>query len=91
MIIKCPHCGPREASEYTYVGDAKVIRPDHEDNDKDKWNNYVFMRGNPRGKHSEYWQHTSGCRAFLNVIRDTVSHKISNVILAGPWKIEAKK
>ena len=69
MIIKCPHCGPREASEYTYVGDAKVIRPDHEDNDKDKWNDYVFMRGNPRGKHSEYWQHTSGCRAFLNVIR----------------------
>lgn len=90
MIIKCPHCGPREASEYTYVGDATVIRPDHEDTDMDKWHAYVFKRNNPRGNHTEHWQHTSGCRAFLKVIRDTVTHKISSVTLEGPWASEDK-
>ena len=27
MIIICPHCGPREISEYTYVGDATLVGP----------------------------------------------------------------
>jgi methylglutamate dehydrogenase subunit B len=90
MIIKCPHCGPREASEYTYVGDATIIRPDHDDTNIDKWNDYVFMRENPRGNHMEHWQHTSGCRAFIKVVRNTVSHEISNVSLEGPWQSEDK-
>lgn len=90
MIIKCPNCGPREASEYTYVGDATVKRPADDDPDANKWVDYVFMRGNPRGGHLEHWQHTSGCRAFLKVQRDTVSHEISNVILEGVWAAKDK-
>ena len=86
MIIKCPHCGPREASEYTYIGDATTQRPDHNDTDMDKWNEYVFMRENPCGAHMEHWQHTSGCRSFVKVVRDTVTHEISDVTLEGPWQ-----
>ncbi|MBT5185905.1 MAG: sarcosine oxidase subunit delta [Kordiimonadaceae bacterium] len=90
MIIKCPHCGPREASEYTYIGDATTKRPDHNDTDMDKWNDYVFLRENPRGAHAEHWQHTSGCRSFVKVLRDTVTHEISGVSLEGPWQVEDK-
>ena len=90
MIIICPQCGPREVSEYTYVGDATLARPDHNDVDMEKWVNYVFMRKNPRGSHTEHWQHTAGCRAFLRVSRDTVTHEITEVMLEGPWQIKDK-
>lgn len=85
MIIKCPHCGPREIGEYSYIGDATVKRPDPENTDMDAWSNYVFQRQNPRGSHQEHWQHTGACRAILKVTRDTVTHIISDVTLAGPW------
>jgi len=90
MIIKCPHCGPREVSEFTYVGDATVKRPAGDDPDMKKWAEYVFMRDNPRGAHIEHWQHTSGCRAFLKVQRNTVSHEIAQVVLEGVWAAEDK-
>ena len=28
MRIDCPHCGERDAREFTYLGDATVRRPD---------------------------------------------------------------
>ena len=90
MIINCPHCGPREASEYTYVGDATTIRPHHDNTDMESWVDYVFMRNNPRGIHVEHWHHTSGCRAFLKVTRDTITHEITEVTLAGSWPTEKK-
>ena len=90
MIIKCPNCGPREIKEYTYIGDATVTRPDQDDTDMENWINYVFMRNNPRGIHVEHWQHTSGCRAFLKITRDTVTHEITGVMLENPWSVEKK-
>lgn len=41
--------------------------------------NYVYFRENPRGPHSEYWHHVGGCRAWLKVRRDTVTHEIIDV------------
>ena len=35
---------------------------------------YVYLRDNPRGRYDEYWHHTSGCRRWLVVERDTVTH-----------------
>ena len=90
MIIKCPNCGPREINEYTYIGDAAVTRPYHDDTYMENWINYVFMRNNPRGIHVEHWQHTSGCRAFLKITRDTVTHEITGVMLENPWSVEKK-
>ena len=90
MIIKCPNCGSREINEYTYIVDATVTRPDHDDTDMENWINYVFMRNNPRGIHVEHWQHTSGCRAFLKITRDTVTHEITGVMLENPWSVEKK-
>jgi sarcosine oxidase subunit delta len=39
----------------------------------------VFIRDNPRGAHHEYWQHVHGCRQWLRVVRDTVTHEIAAV------------
>lgn len=41
------------------------------------WIDYVYLRDNPRGAYEEYWHHTSGCRRWLVVSRDTATHEIS--------------
>ena len=37
---------------------------------------YVYLRDNPRGRYEEFWHHTSGCRRWLVVTRDTATHEI---------------
>ena len=77
LHIKCPHCGLRSQNEFSYGGDASVKRPElnKEISDKD-WDNFVYLRKSPRGKHLELWQHISGCRQWIKVERDTLTHEI---------------
>ena len=82
MLIPCPHCGPRDLSEFTYQGDATRKRPDPTSTDTRAWNDYVYARPNPAGPHREYWQHSGGCRAHLVVTRDTLTHEIHDVAFA---------
>lgn len=90
MLIPCPYCGPRDVGEFTYQGDATVVRPDPASTDQDAWNRFVYDRANPAGKHSEYWQHSGGCRAHLVVERDTVTHTVGNVRFARDKSAAAK-
>ena len=41
-----------------------------------EWDDYIYFRKNPRGKHSELWHHVSGCRQWFKVLRDTSTHEI---------------
>ena len=79
--ITCPHCGARDASEFTYGGDATVERPEGSEDPK-AWMDYVYLRDNPRGAHWEYWHNVSGCRKWLKVERDTLSHEVTRVLSA---------
>lgn len=79
MQIKCPYCGSRDVSEFTYQDDANRTRPDPASTDTEAWNDYVYQRTNAAGEHREYWQHSGGCRSFLLVTRNTVTHKIASV------------
>lgn len=82
FLIRCPSCGERAQVEYRYVGDAWRTRPDElEVADEATWFDYVYIRDNPRGAHREYWQHVGGCRQFVKVIRDTVTHEILGTYL----------
>ena len=76
LRIPCPYCGVRDHTEFSYGGDATVIMPPIELEDTEAWFDYVYLRDNPRGAHREYWQHTNGCRQWLVVERDTLSHVI---------------
>ncbi|WP_373085399.1 sarcosine oxidase subunit delta [Sneathiella sp.] len=80
--IDCPFCGPRDETEFTYGGDASRARPPLDETSEEVWNTYVFLRPNERGLHEEYWFHQHGCRAWLKVTRDMVSHAISEVVFA---------
>jgi len=75
LRIECPWCGVRNEDEFSYGGDATVQRP-ADDASQDDWYDYVYTRDNPAGRHTEYWHHANGCRAWIVVERDTVTHQI---------------
>ena len=63
MLIKCPYCGMRPSEEFTYLGDAAVVRPTSNDPESmNRWFDYVYLRDNPKGRMHEYWHHGGGCR-----------------------------
>jgi methylglutamate dehydrogenase subunit B len=76
MLIRCPHCGARDVTEFTYGGAAGMERPDPASAGEAQWNDYVYMRDNPRGVHDELWQHSSGCRRWIAVRRNTLTHDV---------------
>ena len=88
MIINHPLLGPRDAAEFTYLGDASLInRPEYEqDNRPDdinqQFHDYLYIRDNPAGEHKELWFHEQGDRSWLVVTRSTLTHEITKVELA---------
>jgi len=61
--IPCPHCGPRNRTEFRHVGERKS-RPD------------LYGQRNLADWTAETWYHTAGCRRFVTVERHTMSNEI---------------
>lgn len=78
MLIPHPILGPRDAQEFTYLGDARLInRPNGmAEGAEAAFLDYVYLRDNPAGLHRELWYHEHGDRSWLIVTRDTVTHEI---------------
>ena len=75
LLLRCPWCGPRAFVEFTYGGDATKRRPDEGASDE-AWHDYVYLRANPVGPRAEHWHHTHGCRMWIKVVRDAVTHGV---------------
>jgi len=83
MRIRCPFCGERDVNEFAYLGDAEFKRPDPSvAGAAARFFEAVYLRDNPAGPHNELWYHTSGCRSWLRVTRDTLTHEILAVQFA---------
>ena len=83
LLIKCPWCGERAETEFSYGGEAGIVRPKDPDALSDaEWADYLFHRKNPRGAHKELWNHALGCRRWFGAERDTVSYQF-----AATWKL----
>jgi methylglutamate dehydrogenase subunit B len=77
MRLKCPLCGERDHSEFIYRGDASVIRPDAQvKNAAEKFHDFVYLRDNTAGWHREHWYHEGGCRSWIVVERNTLTHEM---------------
>ncbi len=76
--IDCPFCGPRDHAEFSYGGDGSIVYPALDAPAQD-WHNAVFLRENIRGRQTETWHHVLGCRMWLLVERDTLTHEIFDV------------
>ena len=74
QTFDCPFCGPRDQSEFTYGREVAAIPA--LDAPAPEWQRYVFERDNPCGAHAEWWHHNLGCRQWLVVTRDTLTHAV---------------
>lgn len=84
LLIECPHCGPREESEFSCGGDAHISRPENGDDLTDaQWAQFLFYRRSTKGLHFERWVHAAGCRRWFNMARNTVTSEVIKVYPMG--------
>jgi sarcosine oxidase subunit delta len=83
VVIPCPHCGPRNVSEFAYKGEAKD-RPDPLTATRAAWREYLYVHENPAGWTSETWFHRAGCQTFIRVERHTVSNVVRSATPSRP-------
>lgn len=89
LLIPCPWCGPREEAEFSYGSEAHIVRPaDPALVSDEEWADYLFMRKNTRGLYEELWCHSAGCRRWFQVVRDTVTYKITGTSRIGQSALE---
>lgn len=82
MQIDCPRCGPRAQGEFVYertVDSVVTLNVTVEEA-----MSALFTRANPRGVDDEIWRHTFGCRAWMILTRNRVTHVIEAVRAVGP-------
>ena len=93
MIINHPLLGPRDISEFIYLGDSTLLNRPNWDDEKaeDNFYKYLYLRENVAGMHKELWFHQQGDRSWLVISRNTVTHEIIKVELAAEIKKNMEK
>jgi len=84
LLIKCPYCGERPEIEFSYGGQAHLVRPANSGalSDQD-WAEFLYMRRNRKGVHAERWRHVHGCARYFNALRDTTNDQFLATYRAG--------
>lgn len=80
ILLPCPHCGPRNVSEFRSFGE-ETARPDPNGTTPEEWRAYLYLKRNPAGWTTETWCHVTGCRAFFTAERHTVTNEVRSVRL----------
>jgi heterotetrameric sarcosine oxidase delta subunit len=76
LAIRCPWCGERDETEFSYGAEAAVAYPaDPAALSDAEWSEFVFVRANPKGPLLERWVHSQGCRRWFEVVRDTATNE----------------
>jgi sarcosine oxidase subunit delta len=87
LLIPCPYCGDRPEIEFSYGGEAHVVRAGNPAMlDDQQWSEFLYVRKNTKGPHAERWRHVHGCGRFCNVVRDT-----TNDFILASYEIGAPK
>ncbi|HEY7077529.1 MAG TPA: sarcosine oxidase subunit delta [Solirubrobacteraceae bacterium] len=74
FVLRCPHCGPREVTDFGYGGEVAsrpVERPSLRE-----LGAYNHLRANVAGVQREWWYHRSGCREWFQAERDTRTNQV---------------
>jgi sarcosine oxidase, subunit delta len=82
FLVPCPNCGPRSVYEFRFGGEIAQPRPAL-DAPEAEWQDYRFNRTNAAGVQTEWWFHWSGCRQWLQAVRNTVSNEVLETFLPG--------
>jgi heterotetrameric sarcosine oxidase delta subunit len=74
FLLPCPNCGNRSVYEFRFGGEAKQTPA--ADAPASEWQNYRFNQVNTAGVQIEWWFHRSGCRQWLQAVRNTISNEV---------------
>jgi sarcosine oxidase subunit delta len=75
QIFPCPFCGPRDETEFHYVGEAKA-RPEPASAVSDAaWADYLWFNDNNKGPSREIWLHLT-CMEMFAMTRDTALNAV---------------
>jgi len=74
FLLPCPNCGNRSVYEFRFGGEIKQVPA--ADAPAGEWQNYRFNRVNVAGVQTEWWFHRSGCRQWLQAVRNTISNEV---------------
>ena len=76
LMLTCPVCGvTAEETEFTPGGPAYLTRHGPRAADAE-FEDYMFLRDNPRGVHLERWRHGYGCGRWFLAARCTVTLRV---------------
>lgn len=76
LRMRCPACGiDADETELAPGGEAHLTRRGPDASDA-AFEDYLFMRENPKGVHFERWRHAYGCGKWFHAARCTVTLEI---------------
>lgn len=81
MRVTCPLCGSRDLREFTIRGAAGLPGLLEPEVTPEQIEDALYLRDNPAGPTRELWYHEGGCRQWLVVNRNTISHAVTAVSL----------
>ncbi len=76
LTLQCPYCGVQcDETELSPGGEAHLTRfgPGSDDTEFEQ---YLFLRENPRGVHFERWRHAYGCGKWFHAARCTMTLEV---------------
>jgi heterotetrameric sarcosine oxidase delta subunit len=74
FLLRCPLCGNRSVYEFRFGGEVK--RRPQPDAPEAAWVHYSYTRANEAGVQREWWYHRSGCRQWMQAVRNTVTNEV---------------
>ncbi|MFQ6548731.1 sarcosine oxidase subunit delta [Aestuariibius sp. 2305UL40-4] len=76
LILRCPYCGVEaDETELAPGGEAHLKREGPEASDE-AFEEYLFLRENPKGLHFERWRHAYGCGKWFHAARCTTTLEV---------------
>jgi sarcosine oxidase subunit delta len=75
QIFPCPFCGPRDETEFHYVGEPKARPEPAVDVTDVDWSEYLHFNANPKGASREIWLHMT-CLESFSMTRDTATNVV---------------
>ena len=76
LILTCPNCGARNASEFRFGGEYRPRPADPARNSEEEWADYLYQRHNVLGPQREWWYHRAGCGLWFLGERHTLSNEV---------------
>lgn len=84
LLLSCPNCGDRNASEFRYGGPLNPRPVDPEKAEEDSWIRYLYLQANTMEHETEWWYHRYGCGLWFLVERN---RKNNDVIRTYQWQV----